>query len=470
MFVGREKELETLNRMGTPRDFRMVVIYGRRRVGKTALIQEFCKNRRTLSFTATETTNTVNLRNFSNAVHQFFLEPSSFGTFESWGAAFEYIARRLEADPDHPTTIVFDELPYAATACPSLPSELQIVIDHQFLKTNATMILCGSNEGFMESRVLGHKAPLYGRRNAQIHLQPFNIFDARKLMPEDASPEDVVNYYATLGGTPFYLRQLEPDKTFDENIRNLCFRPDGLLYEEPAMLLRQELREPASYLSVLSAIASGRTTQKLISDATGISSPSQYLQTLESLGIVERHIPFGEKPYLSKRGLWKIKDPFFDYWFRFVGPNVPLIEDGRVDYMENTYTTGPMFSTYVGQRFEDVCVQWLFQREMLPFPPMRVGKWWGADPKLKEQTDIDVVMDNTQGKQLLLGECKWRNHIDETEAIRTLKDRRRLIQGDYTDCWYYLFTKKTASTGTQRKAKSDGTVRLVDAAAMLNGK
>lgn len=469
MFIGREQELKTLEYMGNSNDFRMVVIYGRRRVGKTSLIQEFCKNRRTLSFTATEASDAENLRRFSAAIHKTFGEPDGFGVFPNWDSAFEYIITRIKQDAEHPLTIVFDEFPYAAENYKPLPSVLQIAIDHGFLQTNATMILCGSNEGFMESHVLGYKSPLYGRRNAQIHLKPFTLFDAVKLMPENTGWEDAINYYATLGGTPFYLKQIDPAFDFADNISRLCFNTGGLLYEEPLMLMRQELREPAVYFSVLNAIGSGRNTPKLIAEAVGVASSSVafYLDRLSDLGIIERNVPFGEKPHISRKGIWRIKDPFFAYWFQFVNPNVQAIENDMANAVARHATAGPVFSTYVGQQFEDMCMQWLTRRESLPFLPTRFGKWWGNDSATRTQADIDIVMDNEQEHRLLLGECKWRNHANESEAINTLHDRRRLIKGEYMSCDYYLFTKEPASEGTRGKTKEDDTLHLVDARMML---
>ena len=302
-----------------------------------------------------------------------------------------------------------------------------------------------------------------------MHLQPLNIFDATLLMPPDISVEDRMHYYAALGGTPYYLNQIDPALAFPDNMRRLCFQVGGILYEEPMMLLRQELREPSVYFAILNAIAAGRTTPKAMAENVGIAVTSmpKYLKTLESIGLVKRSVPFGEKPWKSKKGQWSIKDPFFAYWFQFVAPVAALIENNVARQAAVNATTGGVFSTYVGAQFESVCEQWLLHRAQLPFDPLRFGKWWGSDPQAKEQADIDIVMDNEPEKRLLLGECKWRNHVDETETVRTLKERRRLIQGDYRDCQYYLFTKKPVSAGTQRKADADPAMHVVDAEAMV---
>lgn len=471
-FVGRERELATLRGLADSGRFTMAVVYGRRRIGKTALLEEFCKGRRTLFFTATVALDVENLRNFTAVTLDFFGEELPWGSFPGWKEAFSYVARKAAEQQGDPFVFVFDEFPYAAAANPALPSILQNAIDHEFSSTMVTMILCGSNEGFMESEVLSYKAPLYGRRNAQIHLQPFTLTDAVRLMPSGTTWEDKVDYYAVLGGTPYYLREINPDKTFAENVASLFFNPDGILYGETHMLLREELRNPMTYLSVLNAIAAGNNTFKTIGDAVrkDRTAVAPYVNTLAGLGIVEREVPFGEDPVTSKKGLWHIRDPFFDYWFRFVSPAIPMIERGRGASLARAGSQGPAFETYVGARFEDMCMQWLLEPSVegrLPFEPMRAGRWWGNDPAAKEQTDIDLVVDSPVERRLLLGECKWRNHVDETEAVERLKARRPLIKGRYDRCDYYLFTKLPVSGGTRRKALQDDTLHLVDAQAMV---
>lgn len=434
-FVGRNAELDTLEQAYGKDAFQMVVIYGRRRVGKTALIERFCQGKRALTFTARELSKSENLRDFSQAVYAFFGMPETAGSFANWKDAFEYVAMRAQGDREHPFVLVFDEFPYAAQSEKSLPSTLQIVIDHAFKNTNVTMVLCGSNEGFMESEVLGRKSPLYGRRTAQIPLKPFDLFDAAKLMPSNASWEDKINYYATLGGTPYYLEQLSEQYSYAQNIERLCFNISGILYAEPDMLMRQELREPALYNGLLNAVGSGRNTPTVIADYIGMdrSSVSTYLATLAGLGIVERKVPFGE--------------------------NAAAMQS----------TSGAAFSTYVGQQFEEMCVQWLVREckeARMAFLPTAIGKWWGNDPQAKAQADIDIVMEDSINKQLLLGECKWRNTVNESETIATLQSRSPLIKSNYAR-QYVLFTKYKAGDATIAKAEQDNSLKLVDAERMF---
>lgn len=465
MFVGRSQELESLDRLAQRGTFQMVVIYGRRRVGKTALIQEFAKDRPTLFFTAQQKSDLLNLQAFSLEVYRFFGLPDTTGAFRDWRSAFAFIA--AQARGHDPFVFAFDEFPYAAQANPSLPSALQIAIDHDFAQTSMFMIVCGSNEGFMESEVLGAKSPLYGRRTGQIRLRPLGYRDASRLIPADDA-ESLITYYATFGGTPYYLRQLDPSLSYDENVRRLCFDMAGILYAEPQMLLRQELREPALYSSVLDAIASGSTVPKRIAERAGIeeNSVGRYLKTLTDLGIVERVTPFGESRG-GRKSIYRISDPFFSYWYRFVSPYASMVESGLGGAAAQLAQGGPL-NTYVGKQFESICLQWLLDEARcgrLPFVPTEYGSWWGPDPSEHEQVDIDVLVGNRREHALLAGECKWRNSFDETEAVRTLKHRAGLIR-DYTDCRYLLFAKRSVSNATAQKVAEDDSLRVVTSAEL----
>ena len=235
MFVGRESELKALGRLYEKPGFQMVVVYGRRRVGKTSLIDEFTNGKRTLYFTAKVQSSALNLRDLSGLVCSFFGMPASLPPFSSWNDAFDFVIERAGGER---IVFVLDEFPYAAQSDPSLPSVLQEKIDHGFKQGNVFMVLCGSNQGFMENGVLSRKSPLYGRRTGQIHLAPFDCFDAARMIP-GADCEEVLRYYATFGGTPYYLEQIDESASYEENIANILFDKVGLLYEEPAMLLRQ---------------------------------------------------------------------------------------------------------------------------------------------------------------------------------------------------------------------------------------
>lgn len=472
MFVGRKSELAALDRQWEKLSFQMVVIYGRRRIGKTALIDEFSKDKQTLYFTAKEQTSASNLRDFSRAVYDFFNVSTTLPPFALWQSAFKFIADTAKYRSMNRLLLVFDEFPYAAASEKSLASTLQIAIDHEFKAANIMMILCGSNEGFMESEVLGQKSPLYGRRTGQIRLQPFDVFDAARMLPS-AAPQDVVAYYASLGGTPYYLEQLRPELSYQQNITNLMFDISGLLYEEPLMLLRQELRDPTVYNSVMNAVGEGNTKQGKIANFVGIDSPnvSRYLATLNDLGLIERELPFGENPVHSRKGLWKIRDPFFAFWYRFVSPNIANIENGDGSIVANAKVFGPNLDAYIGHQFEYICLQWLRRtngKQGLPFMATDFGRWWGNDPRNHEQTDIDAVAADSATGQVLLGECKWRSDFNVTQAITLLRSRAELIPG-YQHHHFALFTKTDELAGTAR-ARNEPDLMTVSVNDMLDSR
>ena len=465
MFVGRESELKALRRLFSHDRFQMAVVYGRRRVGKTALLDEFAKGKPALFFTAQQKSDALNLRAFSQEAYAHFGMPASTGPFESWRAALSFVANESKRRGAR-MLFVFDEFPYAAEAAPSLPSVVQIAIDHDFKDAPVCMVLCGSNEGFMESKVLGRKSPLYGRRNAQIKLQPFDYRDAALMLP-GKDPVEAIEYYATFGGTPYYLEQIDGEEPYEESVIRLLFDISGILYTEPLLLLKQELREPALYASVLDAVASGAGVQNEIASRAGIdpNAVGSYVKTLKDLGIVERVVPFGENPERSRKGRYRIRDPFFAYWYRFVSPRVGAIESGAGEAAARRTAFGEALSEHVGRQFEKVCLQWLVRENRegrLPFLASSFGSWWGTDSQRREQSDIDVIAADDVSKEALFGESKWRNSFDETETVKELVRRSHLLKG-YKPKGYILFSKHAAANATREKEFGEGPVTFVSA-------
>ena len=469
MFVGRESELAALERLYRKDGFQMAVVYGRRRVGKTTLIDEFAKSKPSLFFTAQEKSAVLNLRLFSQAAYAHFDLPASTGAFETWADALSFVAERAKDAPER-LVLVFDEFPYAAAAEPSLPSAFQIAIDHAFKGANVCVVLCGSNEGFMESEVLGRKSPLHGRRTAQIKLQPFDCFDAALMLPS-CTIEDKVKYYATFGGTPYYLSQIDAELPYEDNVADLFFSKSGLLYEEPLMLLRQELREPALYNSVLDAVGSGATAPKEIAERAGMerNSIGKYLKTLENLGILKRSVPFGENPDRSRKGQYAMRDPFVSYWYRFVSKNVGAVESGAGREAARQTAFGDALSAYVGAQFETVCLQWMTRanrKGRLPFTASAFGRWWGTDPVAREEADIDAIAADKATKRAIFAECKWRNSFNETKAIELLERRSSLVPG-YDKRFSYLFSKKPVAEATMEKARQRADLTILTAADLF---
>lgn len=450
MFVGRDSELSKLESLYEQGSFQMVVVYGRRRVGKTTLINEFCRGKKTLSFTALEQSDADNLADFNRAIANFFGLPVSIGGFSTWSDALSYVACRAQ---DERFVFVFDEFPYAAQRNEALPSIFQVEIDKVFKGTSAFLVLCGSNQGFMESEVLGRKSPLFGRRTAQIKVGPLGFRDAAKMLP-GLSPKDAFRFYGCFGGVPYYLQQVDPCEGLRENLARLYFDPMGFLFEEPYGLLRQEFQEPALYSSILRAIAAGANRAKEIADRVGVPQTSlpRYLKALESIGIIEKAIPFGENAETSKRGLYRLSEPCYMFWFRFVMPFMSDIESGLGQAVVKALPEEHI-NEYLGHRFEALCAEWLAEQALmgaLPINATAVSSWWGTNPAKRAQDDIDVLAADRISKQLVIGECKYRESFDETAEIDDLESKRGLVKG-YAATHFVLFTKHEVSAATRKK-------------------
>ena len=255
MFIGRQRELSEMQRRYKREGFECIVLYGRRRVGKTALIREFCRDKKTIFFTGLETTAKENLEYFSQSVYDMQGgrgKAPVYPDFSTLLAAVTDLARKEKI------VLVIDEYPYLAKSYEGISSLLQREIDHVWRNLNLYVILCGSSMSFMEKQVLGHRSPLFGRRSAQIKLEPFTIFETRAYFPT-MDAEDLALLYGVTGGIPFYLAQMDADAGIRDNLTRNFFDPMGYLFEEPSNLLKQELREPAIYNAVLQAVADGKT-------------------------------------------------------------------------------------------------------------------------------------------------------------------------------------------------------------------
>ena len=466
MFVGRERELAALEKIYEKVGFQMVVVYGRRRIGKTTLLNRFAQGKRVISFTAQEANDFVNLREFSAKIYSFFGIPLSAGAFSSWKAAFEFLAEKARSER---ILLIFDEFPYAANANGEICSVLQNCIDQYMKNSQMCVVLCGSHVSWMESEVLGYKSPLFGRRTAQIKIDGFDYYDAARFMGGSGT-EDIINYYACIGGTPYYLSQIDTSCSFKENIRALYFTPSGYLCDEPLMLLRQELREPALYNSIIAAIATGASRLNEISIKIGepTSKTIKYINTLVALKILYKTVPFGENPERSRNGIYRIADNCFTFWYRFVFLDRQAIDSGFGDETANSAFKN--LSNYTGHIFETICRQYLVResrRGRLPFSATEFGSWWGNDPKKREQTDIDVVASDSAKENIILGECKWRETQKLSAAdVQTWMDKTYLLS-DYGNRYYYCFTKKTFVDSVIKMSKGKKNLALITADMML---
>ena len=299
MFIGRERELASLNKLYNSDKFEFVVLYGRRRVGKTALINHFIDGKPAIYFMGVESNAKQNLENFSKSIMEYASGYEGDMSFLSFQAALEMVFRLSEKER---LILAIDEYPYVARASKSLASTLQLLIDKYKDRSKLMLILCGSSMSYMEDHVLAYKAPLYGRRTAQIKLLPFDFAETCGYF-QNFSAEDKALAYGIMGGTPQYLLQISDKLSIEENIKNTFLDATSSIYEEPMNLLKQEVREPALYTAIITAIATGSSRMSEISGKVGEDTNvcSTYLKNLITLGIVQKELPYGEKAHCRPR-------------------------------------------------------------------------------------------------------------------------------------------------------------------------
>ena len=328
-FIGRERELSVLSELADSGRAELFVLLGRRRVGKTELLQRLCRDRRAVYFLAAQVRDKDNLKAFQRALHEGMQDPLLENVdFPDWAAALTVAAERAG---DERLIVVLDEFPYLCEANRGLPSLLQRFWDVTGKDSSLMLVLCGSQVSFMEREVLAERSPLFGRRTAQRRLEPLNPSETLAFFPE-WSREDRLGAYAILGGMPAYLRRFDERKSLDENLMREVLRPEGYLFDEVQYLLRTELQNPATYNSILGALAQEAERVGDIALTVGVDSPTanKYLHVLRELRIVERTVPLTDSdPLRSRRGVYRISDRFLSFHFRHVQPNLSMIEAGR---------------------------------------------------------------------------------------------------------------------------------------------
>lgn len=459
-FFNRKRELAFLNR-STPGDrAALLVFYGRRRTGKTSLLRRFCQDRRAVFFVADMTSRADQLAAFSRVVFDALGMPELGGTsFPSWEAALRLLAARASAEP---LVLVLDEFSYLCASDPSLPSVIQRLWDAQLRETRLHLVLCGSYVAFMENEVLGAKNPLYGRRTGEWLLEPFRFREATLFFP-GKTPAELVDLYAVLGGIPAYLERFEPALPLRENVVRHVLSRGSPLYNEPRFLLMQELREPRTYFSICRAVALGRTTPNEIAQGAGLpdrGAVSRYLQTLRELRVLERRTPATERnPERTRRGRYRLADPFLRFWFRFVLPNVSMLETGDPQRVYDA-RVAPHLEQHVSATFEEVARQHLeelLHRSELPAAYDRVGGWW------RKGAEVDVLAVADHGP-LLLGECKWSRRPVGTNVLDALRAKVPAVSADLarssTEVHFALWSRSGYTPALARQAAKDGDVTL----------
>lgn len=447
MFIDREKELAFLEQKWKEPKAQMIVLWGKRRVGKTELVKQFIKNKIHSYFLAESTHEKEQLKRFSSTIGEFFKEPLLMTRgFDNWEESFQYIKEKKKR-----FVLVIDEFPYLIQSNSAIPSLFQKAWDEYLSQSKIYLILLGSSVAMMETEVLGYKAPLFGRRTGQWKIQTMPFSDIREFR-SSTSFEDQIQHYSVSGGTPAYWLWLSKRRNFYQNIKNHVLKKGEPLYDEVEFILREELREPRYYFSLLQAIAQGKRRLSEIVNSTGIQQPTanKYLGVLSDLDIVEREVPVTEdRPLKSKKGLYRIKDEFFQFWFRFVFPRRAELEMDNVDKVIERIKME--MSDYLSFVYEKVAIEIVKESSDLFFPFENLGRWWDKDD------EIDIVGLNQEFNAVLFGEVKWsRKRVGENVFVELKTKAEKVKWGDTkTSRFYILFSKNGFTKGMLSLAKKE---------------
>lgn len=406
-FLGREKEILVLEKEYN-RDSGFVVIYGRRRIGKTTLIKQFIKSKTAFYFLATKEVESQSMKRFAGVIARTTGNSvMQKAAFSDWLDLFQAVA---DYKPNEKKVLVIDEFPYLVKVNDSFPSILQNAWDEILKDSNVMLILCGSLISMMKKHALSYESPLYGRRTAQMRIAPLpftTVYENQKLSFEEAAEQ-----YSITGGVPKYMEFFSDGQPLYEQIKENVLSKNGFLYEEPNFLLTDEVQVPTNYFSIIKVIADGNHKLGTIAGILGLetSALTPYLKTLSELGFIEKQVPVTEKnAEKTRKGLYFISDNFLRFWFRYVYPYKGELELDNtqisLDELDKDFK-----EKFVAFAYEDICKE-IFARlcsdKAIDFTPSKIGSYWLNDKS--GNTQIDVMAVDTVNKRLFAGECKYHN-------------------------------------------------------------
>jgi len=411
-FVDRRKELEFLDKKYKEQGFEFIIASGRRRTGKSRLLKEFVKDKENIFLLCEERKWQYNLSKFNKAVGECFGIPNpNFGSFSD---CFDFIVKQ---DRERERLIVvIDEFSYLIKKS-DIIAEFQTIVDEILSEKEIMLVLSGSAVSMMKKRVLGYKSPLYGRSTGQIFLQPLRFRNLREWFPK-AKIEDLVKIYAVCDGIPKYLEffsGIDVEKEIKENI----FDPESFLFREPKLILEEELREPETYFQILEAISLGHTKVVEIANYSYLQAKdvSSYLSVLEDIGFVKKEHSMLDKRRV--RGIYRMKDNFFEFWFRFISMYFSELEAWQIEGAWSDFKRG--FNSHLGLTFEKIAMEFLVEKK--PFRVHKVGRWWHRDK------EIDLVALNEETKEIVFVEVKWSalRSVEAKRIIAELKEKSGFV-------------------------------------------
>ncbi len=447
-FVNRTRELSQLQELYTSETAELAVVYGRRRLGKTALVSESLADvSDAVVYQARQKTRALQIEQFLDRAAESF--PGVRQLRQEWEPVLRYLGER-------DAIVVLDEFPYLVAEDDSLPSVLQALFDRAFDGVAPTFVLVGSSISMMEEAALLGSSPLYGRSSLELDVRQLP-FGAATAFLDDPTPTEAVSLWGVFGGVPYYLEELEPERSLAENVHETALVTHGTLHDEPDYVLRMELREPTRYFSILEAVAGGNTDRNEIAGATGIeyNSLSTYLDRLARLRLLAREVPVTEQPERSRRGRYRLRDNFFRFWFRFVYGSGERYDALGLEGFETLIR--PELPDFLAPTFERLCRRAL--RTLYPEETITdVGRWWYDDH------EIDAV-GLTAGDTLVVGECKFQSSpagFDAFESLRGHTSELRWTPADGSDrsVEYALFSRGGFTGSVEQLATERDDLRL----------
>lgn len=461
-FVSREMELALLNDLYHRFGAQFLILYGRRRIGKTALITHWGRgvDEPYLYWMASQTSAANQLRNFSQALFQF-LNPETAVTptfsYPSWDAAFAVVTRLAT---NQRVIIVLDEFTYVMQAGPEVPSLIQKAWDHHLKESNVFLVLMGSLAGIIQRTALDYQSPLYGRATARLKLQPLSFGALAAMLPNYTSEQRVAVYTIT-GGVPAYIELFDDTLNILQNLQRRIVTPANVMLTDAVFLLHEQLDEPRNYIAVLEAIAAGFHRLTEIATMSGInrSNITKYLAVLRELGYVERLAPATmRRPEKSRKGRYVITDPYLRFYYRFLAPHRTAIEQGRIK--QTTSLLYDHLLDFIGTHtFEELCRDWVnivAEMNEFPFLPERTGSFWS------KQAQVDVLAINWRTKDILLGECKWGQNAVGRTVIQTLLDKtEKVVPEQFTWHVHYAFFARNGFTQAAQILAKQHNVQLI---------
>ncbi|MBI4861564.1 MAG: helix-turn-helix domain-containing protein [Candidatus Riflebacteria bacterium] len=449
-FVDRRDELTFLERRWETGQPQCLVVYGKRRVGKTELLKQFIRGKPSVYFVADRRPERELLTELGQRIGQHLGDDYiARRGFEGWLDLFAMLASRLT----RPTALIIDEFPYLVEANPAIPSLFQKAWDEHLRNVPVCLVLCGSSIAMMEAHTLSHGSPLFGRRTGDLQVAPLDYFAARGFFPQ-VGAERFVELFSILGGMPMYLLQFDPSKKLKQNVRDQILSRGAFLHREVEFLVREELREPRNYMAILRAIAEGQHKFSEISARSGLEKNvlTRYLQVLAELRLIRREVPITEgSPFRSKKGLFRIDDPFVAFWFQHVHPFASELELGNT--APSLRRMDEVFDGLAAATYESVARTIIRREPDVPFPLSTVGRWWNR------QAEIDVIgLDPAAAPGILFGEAKWSRKPVGSDVYRRLREKAELVDwgGPSRREVFALFSRSGFTRNMFEVAAADG--------------